>query len=158
MPNHCYNQLTLASGEDLLSVLNPYITLRGDDIIGCQEYDFDFNKIIPEPKEDDGDWYGWRVQNWGTKWTGYEGRFTDDQTIFTFETAWSPPLPIIKKLAEITGQTFILGYIEYGMFFCGKYTAGRDFDHDEFYNDIKAAPEELLNELGYEEWEEVESV
>jgi hypothetical protein len=158
MPNHCNNQLTLASGEDLLSVLNPYITLKGDDIIGCQEYDFDFNKIIPEPKEDDGDWYGWRVENWGTKWTGYEGRFNEDQTTFSFSTAWNPPLPIIKKLAEITGQTFILGYIEEGMFFCGKYTASPEEDYDEYYNDIKSAPQELQDELGYEPWEEVESV
>ena len=153
MPNHNNNQLTLASGEDLLSVLNPYLIYKGEG-----EYDFDFNKIIPEPKEDDGDWYGWRVQNWGTKWDGYEGRFNEDQTAFSFCTAWSPPLPVIKKLAEITGQTFVLGYIEEGMFFCGKYTAGRDFDHDDFYNDIKSAPEELRNELGYEEWEEVEEV
>jgi hypothetical protein len=151
MPNHCNNQLTLASGEDILSVLNPYITLNGEDI-------FDFNKIIPEPKEDDGDCCGWRVENWGTKWTGYECRFNDDQTALSFCTAWSPPLPVIKKLAQITGQTFILGYIEEGMFFCGKYTAGREFDHDEFYNDIKSAPKELQDELGYEPWEEVESV
>ena len=159
MPNHCNNQLTLASGENILNVLNPYLTLKGEDIIGCNEYDFDFHKIIPEPKgEEEEDWYGWRVENWGTKWTGYDGRFNDDQTAFSFETAWSPPLPIIKKLAEITGQTFILGYIEEGMFFCGKYTAGREFDHDEYYDNIKAAPEELLNDLGYEEWEEVETI
>jgi len=156
MPNHCNNQLTLASGEDILNVLNPYLKLKGEDIIGYQEYKFDFNKIIPEP-EPEVDWYSWRVENWGTKWDGYDGRFNDDQTAFTFDTAWSPPLPIIKKLAEITGQTFILGYIEYGMFFCGKYTAGRDFDHDEFYNDIKSAPKELQDELGYEEWQEVEA-
>lgn len=69
-----------------------------------------------------------------------------------------PPLAIIKKLAELTGETFILEYIEEGMGFCGRYTVGQDGDYDEFYNDIKEAPEELRNELGYEEWEEVESV
>jgi len=156
MPNHCNNQLTLASGEDILNVLNPYLKLKGEDIIGYQEYKFDFNKIIPEP-EPEVDWYSWRVQNWGTKWDGYDGRFNDDQTTFTFDTAWSPPLPVIKKLAEITGQTFILGYIEYGMFFCGKYTASPEEDFDEFYNDIKSAPKELQDELGYAPWEEVES-
>ena len=155
MPNHCNNQLTLASGEDLLSVLNPYLIYKGDG-----EYSLEFQKIIPMDEEllKGEDWYDWRVENWGTKWEGYEGRFNEDQTAFSFCTAWSPPLPVIKKLAEITGQTLVLGYIEEGMFFCGKYTAGRDFDHDDYYNDIKAAPEELLNELGYEEWEEVESV
>ena len=153
MPNHCRNTLTLESGRDILNVLNPYLISIADD-----EYTFDFNKIIPEPEAVGESWYDWRVQNWGTKWSGYDGRFNDDQTAFTFDTAWSPPLPIIKKLAEITGQTFILGYIEEGMFFCGKYTASPEEDYDEYYDDIKAAPEELLNELGYEEWEEVESV
>lgn len=158
MPNHCNNQLTLASGEDLLSVLNPYLIEATS--CGYTEYDLDFQKIIPMDEElckGEG-WYDWCIQNWGTKWSGYDGRFNDEQTAFSFDTAWSPPLPIIKKLAEITGQTFILGYIEQGNFFCGKYTAGRDFDRDEFYNDIKSAPKELQDELGYEPWEEVESV
>ena len=152
MPNHCNNQISLPNGENILNVLSPYLTLKGED-----DYTFDFEKIVPEPEAVGESWYDWRVQNWGTKWGGYDGRFSDDQTAFSFCTAWSPPLPIIKKLAELTGQTFVLGYIEQGMFFCGKYTAGREFDHDEFYNDIKAAPEELRNELGYEEWEEVEN-
>lgn len=160
MPNYCNNQLTLASGKDILSVLNPYLTLKGEDIIGCNEYDFDFHKIIPEPKEEEEDenWYGWRVQNWGTKWEGYNGQFNEDHTTFTFNTAWSPPLPVIKKLAELTGKTLVLEYIEEGMFFCGKYTAGREYDHDEFYNDIKSAPQELKDSLGYVPWEEEETI
>jgi hypothetical protein len=155
MPNHCNNQLKLESGQDILNVLNPYLTFKGDD-----DYTFDFNKIIPEPngEEENENWYQWRLDNWGTKWTGYDGRFNEDQTAFTFDTAWSSPLPVIKKLAELTGETFILEYIEYGMFFCGRYTASPTEDYDEFYDDIKSAPQELLNELGYEEWEEVESV
>lgn len=154
MPNHCNNQLTLESGEDLLSVLNPYLIEATSN--GYTEYTFDFQSIIPmDEKLNEGDgWYNWRVENWGTKWEGYDGRFNDDQSVFTFDTAWSPPLPIIKKLAELTGQTFILEYIEYGMFFCGKYTAGQGGDYDEFYDDIKNAPKELLDSLGYEPYEE----
>ena len=158
MPNHNNNQLTLASGEDLLSVLNPYLIEATS--CGYTEYTFDFQKIIPMDKElckGEG-WYDWCIQNWGTKWSGYDGRFNDEQTAFSFDTAWSPPLPIIKKLAEITGQTFVLGYIEQGNFFCGKYTASPEEDYDEFYDDIKSAPKELQDELGYEPWEEVESV
>jgi hypothetical protein len=156
MPNHCNNQLTLESGQDILNVLNPYLTFKGEDIIECNEYDFDFHKIIPEPngEEKNENWYQWRLDNWGTKWTGYDGRLNDDQTAFTFNTAWSPPLPIIKKLAELTGETFILEYIEEGMFFCGRYTAGQDGDYDEYYDDIKSAPQELKDSLGYVPWEE----
>ena len=96
------------------------------------------------------DWYSWRVKNWGTKWEGYDGRFNDDQSVFNFDTAWSPPIPIIKRLAELTGQKFILEYIEEGMFFCGRFTASPEESYNEFYEDINNAPEELLDSLGYE--------
>ena len=153
MPNHCNNQLTLANGEDILNVLNPYLTDRGDG-----EYDFNFQKIIPMDEsllEEGEDWYSWRVENWGTKWEGYYGRFnSDDFSSFTFDTAWAPPLPVIKKLAELTGETFILEYIEEGMFFCGKYTASPDESRDEFYDNIENASQKLLDSVGYVPYEE----
>ncbi len=46
------------------------------------------------------DWYGWRVNNWGTKWNSYEGGFCGDNQIM-FCTAWSRPEEIIQKLAEM---------------------------------------------------------
>lgn len=151
MPNHCTNQLTLESGQDILNVLNPYLIEATDN-----NYELDFQSIIPMDDEllKGNNWYDWRVENWGTKWNGYDGRISDDGSTFTFDTAWSPPLPIIKKLAELAGETLVLQYIEYGMFFCGQYTAGQDGDFNEFYNDIKSAPQELLDSLGYEPWEE----
>jgi len=154
MPNHCRNHLMIESEKDILNVLNPYLKCMGDN-----EYEFDFQKIIPMDEkllEGGNEWYNWRVENWGTKWNGYDGSFTDDFTIFSFDTAWAPPLPIIKKLAEITGETFILEYIEEGMGFCGRYTAGQDGDYDEFYNDIRSAPSRLLDALGYVDYEEEE--
>jgi hypothetical protein len=151
MPNHCNNQLTLADGGDIQNVLNPYLIKPENELFGL-----DFQAIIPMDENllEGEDWYAWRVENWGTKWNGYDGQFSDDGSTFTFDTAWAPPLPIIKKLAELTGQTFILQYIEYGMFFCGQYTAGQDGDYDEFYNDIETAPQELLDSLGHEPYEE----
>ena len=151
MPNHCQNKLTLENGGDILNVINPYLKYKGEN-----DYDFDFQKIIPmDEKLSEGEgWYNWRVENWGTKWEGYDGGISDDGSTFTFDTAWSPPLPIIKELAKLTGETFILQYIEQGMFFCGQYIASPEEDSDEFYNDIKDAPQELLDSLGYEPWEE----
>ena len=151
MPNHCRNQLTLESGEDILNVLNPYLIEATDN-----NYELDFQSIIPmDDKLLEGeDWYNWRVSNWGTKWNGYDGRISEDGSTFTFDTAWAPPLPIIEKLAKLTGQNFVLQYIEEGMFFCGQYTAGQDGDYDEFYDNIENAPQELLDSLGYEPWEE----
>ena len=152
MPNHCNNQLTLENGESLFGVLAPYLIDKGEGY-----YDFDFQKVIPmDEKLLEGEaWYAWRVQNWGTKWDGYEGRFNSgDFSSFSFDTAWGPPLPIIKKLAELTGQTFILEYIEEGMFFCGKYTASPEEYDSEYYDNIENAPTELLDSLGYVPWDD----
>ena len=153
MPNHCQNKLTLQDGGDILNVLNPYLTEATDNF-----YRFDFQKIIPMDKKllEGEEWYDWRVENWGTKWDGYDGRISDDGSAFTFDTAWAPPLPIIKKLAEITGEKFTLEYIELGMFFCGRYKAGQEGDYDEFYDNIENAPQELKDSLGYEPYEEEE--
>lgn len=48
-------------------------------------------------------WYDWRIKNWGTKWNayGYEGGVQFDGKSLRFQTAWSPPEPIIAKLAEM---------------------------------------------------------
>lgn len=50
-------------------------------------------------------WYEWSVDNWGTKWNAYGfediENFKTEETegcIITFNTAWSPPLPIFQKL------------------------------------------------------------
>ena len=67
------------------------------DFVGSPHSAFDFNKIIPE-SENCADWYDWRIENWGTKWNAVDAQSTDDG--FIFETAWSAPLPVIKKLSE----------------------------------------------------------
>lgn len=44
-------------------------------------------------------WYDWSWENWGTKWNAGEPFWRDSSTLI-FETAWSCPEPIFKKLAE----------------------------------------------------------
>ena len=48
-------------------------------------------------------WYDWRIKNWGAKWNayGYEGGVQFDGKSLRFLSAWSPPEPIIAKLAEM---------------------------------------------------------
>jgi hypothetical protein len=87
---------------------------------GQGESIFDFEKIIPIG--DVPDWYEQRLEKWGTKWIGYDliiGVSTID-----FFTAWSPPIPVIRKLAELHKDvTFTLEYAEPGMMFRGTATA-----------------------------------
>lgn len=91
-----------------------------------------FSNIIPEPKEfpiklDNGnelDWYWWRVNNWGTKWDGfdYDNIIKSDIDLYiTGCTAWSPCEPTIQKLSELYPEVNIqLEYDESGCAFCGK--------------------------------------
>lgn len=47
------------------------------------------------------DWYNWRVNNWGTKWTGNNAeaqRFHDNLLLITYDTAWSPPTGVFSHL------------------------------------------------------------
>ena len=45
-------------------------------------------------------WYDWAVENWGTKWGGYDGhRDSDDEC--TFNSAWNTPFPAMVKLSKM---------------------------------------------------------
>jgi hypothetical protein len=50
-------------------------------------------------------WYEWSIDNWGTKWGAYDyaevAAQVDGRFVFRFQTAWSFPEPIFRKLAEI---------------------------------------------------------
>lgn len=48
-------------------------------------------------------WYEWSINNWGTKWNAYECSALDldgESAELSFWTAWSPPHPILMRLAE----------------------------------------------------------
>lgn len=45
------------------------------------------------------DWYGWRLDNWGTKWNACDT--FNDGTYVEFSTAWSAPLEIYNALAKM---------------------------------------------------------
>jgi hypothetical protein len=48
--------------------------------------------------------YGWRVRSWGTKWNTLYTRTTrecETELEVTFDTAWTAPLPIFRKLGRM---------------------------------------------------------
>ena len=111
MPNHIYNVVRFDCEEDRLQ-----------EILGAIQHDhfgpgsIDFNKLIPMPddvyqgnlgakemKEYPGtkNWYGWSVENWGTKWNAYD--FENLPKIkdgIVFNTAWSSVPAIVQKISE----------------------------------------------------------
>lgn len=46
-------------------------------------------------------WYDWCVNNWGTKWNACNTYINECEDCIEFETAWSAPIPIYQKMAEI---------------------------------------------------------
>ena len=107
MPNHVCNKVEFhGEPNDVKAVLN---LIAGDDGRAI-----DFNKILPMPdyifrgdlgieeekKYGKNNWYDWSIENWGTKWNAYETERVDDNTI-KFETAWSCPVGMYRKLTEI---------------------------------------------------------
>lgn len=45
-------------------------------------------------------WYDWRIDNWGTKWNACDPSWTDERTL-EFNTAWSMPQGIYRKLSQM---------------------------------------------------------
>ena len=140
MPNHCCNTLIL-NQDSLLLMCKKYIKKneRGDKL-------FDFERI--EPIGDRPDFLELRRDKWGTKWVGYD--ITIGESTIDFFTAWSPPLPVIKKLAELHKDfVFRLEYYETGIAFRGVYTAkwqgGEVLTDDECWN----MTEKDFKELGF---------
>lgn len=108
--------------------------------------EFDLGKIVPPPafiqQENPAPsscaaqagryWYKWNVKEWGTKWNAYETSIvtdvaedaTDDaELIFTFNTAWNTPRPVIEALAASFPELeFFHEFFDEGWCFAGTRT------------------------------------
>lgn len=169
MPNWCENAVHITATVEKLKNL----------LAKTQEHGYMFNVIKPMPQELENeptgltdirlrtkkygysDWYGWRVNNWGTKWDIHvrdifnfyelieqlkDQELTDTDTIkLYFDTAWTPPIKLYEEL-EKQGFEICAYYFEKGSEFCGKYEHGRD-DCQSVY-EFTDIPCEIIDELG----------
>jgi hypothetical protein len=83
------------------------------------------NNQLPEDGYNHGG-YDWCLINWGTKWNFSNTTPPIDKEpgkiIYKFETAWSPPYPLIRKMSVMFPELiFTLKYWESGMGFKGVY-------------------------------------
>ena len=147
MPNHIKNVLKFKNlKEDDKRFLLDLICSPVEDASGSITLHIDFDKIIPEPKEESEcpdackvnkdshimtdedrpwfDWYTWHNKFWGTKWNAYDSYSTVNKSsiTFVFSTAWSMPYPVIERL-KILGYDFEIRWADeaYGSN-CGKIT------------------------------------
>jgi len=108
-------------------------------------------------------WYDWSVAVWDTKWNSYsnitleemgsEDKIEDIESV-TFQTAWSPPINVIRKLAQLVGASLRMSYYDEGWMFAGEYLVNADgSETDDCYDDMDEIEEdsELWHEcdLGY---------
>lgn len=170
MPNHCNNELTITGSAETLDTIRTNHLKR--EAYG-EALDFDTIKPYPQKFKDQdevarkhreanpNDWsvkdgfnsggYDWCVNNWGTKWNAYDGdvkRMSPTELFLLFQTAWAPPLPIIKELSKMYPKAvFSLYYEEPGMAFHGLWVCQDGKVIDDWVKDLP--PEEE------EEWDDI---
>lgn len=122
MPNWVKNKIIAHSQEDFKKLLEFVRLVKNED--GTRDL-FDFNKIVAEPQtmeqcpadyfipneKDRGyeqlenrewfDWYNWHLNFWGTKWNSCDTQIDDSIMTIMFDTAWSEPQEIAKKLGKL---------------------------------------------------------
>ena len=109
MPNWTANNVLFVGKRKQLETLK--------DMLKSNENDFDFNNIVPMPKnifrgnlgreEEEkygkNNWYDWSIANWGTKWNsvGTRVELKDGSLYYTFDTAWDCPREIVNALMRM---------------------------------------------------------
>tara|TARA_Y100001937_G_C7118834_1_gene331511 strand:- start:692 stop:1135 length:444 start_codon:yes stop_codon:yes gene_type:complete len=110
MPNWTQNHVAFEGSKEKIIELK--------ELFASDERVFDFNKILPMPKDSEGfqatgnltmdaekedvnNWYFWSIKNWGTKWNAVDGHLdvdNEDRLEYSFRTAWDAPRGVIEKL------------------------------------------------------------
>ena len=134
MPNWCMNSLYIRGNKKQIKKFKTRAKDKSNDS------DLSMDKIVPEPKKADGtesdDWYGWRCDNWGTKWDidAHLDAEDDEFLEYSFDSAWSPPSTFIVKASKLFKKlSFLLKYEEPGMGFSGLFRAKKGFVVEDQY-------------------------
>ena len=133
MPNWCHNPLAVRGPAQELQRFKDkapgYSPWLKPEEIGANEPDpLNFHSLCPVPEElvkagyTEGA-YRWELEHWGCKWGAGATEVVEDYAgciIYEFDTAWSPPVPLVENLSRQWPQfSFILGYEEPGNGFQG---------------------------------------
>ena len=110
MPKWCMNTLVVRGEPQQLEALLEQWAEDDRKFHDNQEVtSFTFHSFVPEPHqtEESEDWDGhyWRLENWGTKWDASSVDIDTEnldagEVRIHFDTAWSPPTPVILALQE----------------------------------------------------------
>jgi hypothetical protein len=140
MPNWVHNTLIITADDETIAETRNLLA-------ESDETPVTFQKLVPRPPEEDDNWYTWNVANWGTKWDARGASLERDPGVlrYSFETAWSPPMPVIGALATaFPTLSFTFSYEEeqgWGGWITvsnGIVTASDDYEAPESHADIEA--------------------
>lgn len=137
MANICFGYLDVDCEEELFEEIREFVR--------SEEKEFDLNKIVPIPEDDDR---LWKRNCWGTDRNVDEEYLSGQSYVFT--TAWCPCSLAVKALAErYPKATFRYTFDENGSGFCGveEYKNGRlvyelEADYEEHFYDEEEAPDD----------------
>jgi hypothetical protein len=136
MPNWCDNTVSISGPDEAIKRLDKFV---GRPLVSHEEKVdepiFALGNIKPStpdldpkyamfPTEGKDDWYHNNVNSWGTKWDvfgeGVNRHMENSAVSYSFQSAWSPPTPVIERLAEIFPEVRIeFKYMETGCDFWG---------------------------------------
>ena len=169
MPNWCANNFSLSGPKEKIEEIYNQITSK-DESKGL------LDALVSMPQEirdtfkegsESQDWYGWSIDNWGTKWEvdgeGLELQLEGDSNEASingyFDSAWGPPTQAYETfLANNEDCSIWASYEEPGMDFAGIYDDGEikhldglmDIVKEIVQDDLEKSDNELFNELDEE--------
>lgn len=163
MPNWCTNIIKLELSCSTIEKFSNGIEWLEE--LGYYIYQESLNNYISRTDHIDiEDRYGENIRLWGTKWDIIEGDYSfssnrEKLTInmeITYSTAWSPNLPVTKKLYSIlcskfNVELFLHNYYEFGHRFYGTYDGDTDtnrcYEMSDVYFCLESYPEHNLESL-----------
>ena len=157
MPNHCENNVSIEG--DMYDLLRFWEAMQYDDEIRLAN-------LVPMPdglNDRDGDWCGWAIENWGTKWGDYEHSVDivgPDYLELGYHTAWCPfEDQFWHKVSRMFPTLkFTVSYEESGMVFCGvdSYRNGETLAsrYVNDYTEIIGTLEDWEDSEKWEEWQD----
>ena len=119
MPNWCSNNIYISGDAITIDMLWQHMNADGE------VFEADLMNIKPLPEDIGDDWYGWALQNWGTKWSmsisNVDRHVVQGTSGISIQgdTAWSPPLALLEFIANQYDVRCDITFSEEGMDFCG---------------------------------------
>lgn len=114
MPNFCQNTLDVIGDPVMVQEFHRRFTMYGCDVVP-----FSFHGFVQPPRTLAG-----CIDAWGTKWDVCFGSVIgegEDYKVYYFETAWSPPVPVVHAMQREFPELIIsMTYREEGIGFTGE--------------------------------------